>query len=203
MGCNAIFLKCYNEKKTLVCECSQNISSVLNAILIALNKVRGRRAGGLIDCIYSDRVYREYSAIMNSIRNNDASSCFEEVICDEDYLIKLYTKRGLTLRHPDIILLKGNSFTFIIELKSSGKQSVSDFWEQLQQAVDFLPGDLRSNCVALIYMPESLTALPRGYTYDPETYRLQRVLGKKRKNEEFGEGIFAYVYPMGLFKYMT
>lgn len=204
MGCNEIFLRCYNEKKTSVCECSRNITDVLNTILSFMNTARSkRRSGRPVDCIYSDKVYREYSAIIDSIRNNDASACFEKVICDEDYLVKLYSKRGLILRHPDIILLKGNSFTFIIELKSSGKQSVSDFWEQLQQTADYLPSALRSDCMALIYMPESSKALPRGYTYDPETYRLQRDLGKRKKDEEFGEGIYAYVYIRGISRYIT
>ena len=207
MGCNEIFLKCFNQKKTTVCECSWNILDVLNTILMFMNAVRNKkRPGKPVDCIYSDKVYKEYSAIINSIRNNDASTCFEKVICDEDSFVKLYSRGGRTLKHPDIILLKGSSFTFIVELKSSGKQSVSSFQEQLNETVDYLPSVLRSDCVAFIYMPQSPTALPKGYTYDPETYRLQRIVGKRRKkmkDEEFGEGIYAYVYVRGILKYIT
>ena len=203
MGCDEIFLRCYNEKKTSVCEYSRNITDVLNTILSFMNTVRNRkRPTRPVDCIYSDKVYREYSAIINSIRNNDASACFEMVICDEDSFVRLYSRGGQTLKHPDIILLKGSSFTFIVELKSTGKQSVSSFQEQLHETVDYLPSCLRSDCIALIYMPQSLTALPRGYTYDPETYRLQRVLGKRKKDEKFEEKIYAYVYATGLLKYM-
>ncbi|MBB5254128.1 hypothetical protein [Sulfurisphaera ohwakuensis] len=187
-----------------VCECNSDIRNVLEIIHHYLEKVRREgKYDKKDDCIYSDKVYSEYSAIINSIRNNDVKSCFEQVICNEDYLIKIYSKKSFIFKHPDIILLKSKSFTFIVELKSYGKQNLMDVLDQLHSSIDHLPNQLRSECTAIIYMPESGSAIPEGYTYDPNTYKLQKKLGKnKKKNESFGSSIYAYVYIKGILRFM-
>lgn len=203
MSCNSIYLPCFSTGKTQVCECSDDKTSELRAILSYMREVRQKKKfDPREDCIYSDKVYNEYSNIMTSINTKSTQFCFEQIICDEDYICKLYTKGGNITKHPDIILIKSRSFTFLVELKSFGKQSQS-LMEQLEESLTNLPSNLWSPCTAVIYMPKGGGTLPPGYVIDENTYKLQKILGKNKKsNVRLQNNVFIYVYQKGILEYL-
>ena len=202
MSCNFIYLPCFSAGKTQVCECNDDKTSELRVILSYMQAVRKRKFNPREDCIYSDKVYDEYSKIMTSINAKSTQFCFEQIICNEDYIRKLYTDGGIILKHPDIILIKSKSFTFIVELKSFGKQNQS-LIDQLEDSLSHLPSNLRSPCTAVIYMPKGGGTLPLGYVIDNNTYKLQKILGKnKRLNVMLQKNVFIYVYQKGIHEYL-
>jgi len=137
---------------------------------------------------------------MTSINAKSTQFRFEQIICNEDYIRKLYTNGGIILKHPDLI--KSKSFTFIVELKSFGKQNQS-LVDQLDGSVSHLPSNLRSPCTAVIYMPKGGGTLPLGYVIDNNTYKLQKILGKnKRLNVMLQKNVFIYVYQKGIYEYL-
>lgn len=195
MGCHDTYIPCYDRGRTKVCECSRDKRSVLELITRAieyastwLSRNRGFYNNVLRDkpkhrCIYSEATINELKSILKCFSGLCSDEelkrkCPNYVICDEEYISKLYRRNGYELKHPDILIIKTASLTLIVEEKSYGKQNLRDFENQIESSYNYLPNELRSPCMFVAYVPRGGGTLPIGYTKHSQLLLLMKNIGR-------------------------
>jgi len=178
-----------------VCECSEDKKSIIDLIARVIEYARKwldankkfynniLRHKPKHRCIFSEATLKELRNILRCFSGMCSDEelkklCPNYIICDEEYVSKLYRKNGHELKHPDILIIKTTSLTLIVEEKSYGKQNIRDFESQIESSYSYLPDELKSPCVFIAYVPKGGGTLPKGYTKHPQLLLLMREAGK-------------------------
>ena len=199
MGCHELYLACFNAGITEVCECSKDKSEVVNNLYTLLISIYNKYQRNITRLYrrYPDQLCMYRKVIIDEI--GCIVKCFEEcyynannidylrkhcptfIACDEDYIKKLYTLNGHEIKHPDILIIKGRLVTIIVEEKSYARQGFKKFRQKLIQSYEYLPANLRSSCVFIVYAPKRGGTLPVGFKRHPELSLLmydRRIVGE-------------------------
>ena len=180
MDCHVRYRVCVDPGYTVSCACGRDKVGLVEGVYVELRGIYERYRDGIIRLVqrYGDRlcllkqpVIDELGRIVKCFKGGRDDSflkrnCPSHILCDEEYIARLYRDNGFTFRNPDVLIVKGSNVTLIVEEKSYGKQSFQRFTEQITGEYMHLPEELRSYCTFIVYAPKGRGTLPRGLKRD-------------------------------------
>ena len=115
-------------------------------------------------------------------RDNDflRKNCPDYIICEENRFNELYKLYdGIIAKHPDVLVIKAEKVTLVIEEKRYGKQNFREFEDQIISSFNNLPPELMSPCTFVVYAPLKGGTLPQGFVKHPILNLLAKDLGRR------------------------
>ncbi len=196
MKCNDVYAVCKNSGFSRLCVCEKNEVITLSKIAAMLDDAKKwiernkstyeklLRKRPKFRCLYHDTVIRNLKGMIKcfiqTCENKELQKyCPQSIICNEEYLIDIYRTNGVTLKHPDVVIVKARGFTIIIERKSYGVQNRSEFESQIESSYMNLPEHLREPCTFVAYVPRGGGTLPIGFHRHQQLHLLMRDTGKR------------------------
>lgn len=195
VSCHFSYSYCLSNGTTY-CACDRDETEVLEAILKVIKSAKSwieindsfyrnlLRNKQKHSCIYRDAVIKGLEGMIKCFSGACSKEelrkyCPEKVICGDENVRELYRTNGQYLKHPDILIIRTENFTMIVERKKYGKQNYSDFRDQIESSYNYLPKELYNPCTFVVYAPEGGGTLPEGYQKHPQLHLLGST-GRKR-----------------------